>query len=386
LPPKALEASDALFELSNDERIFYQEEDGSLSNGIEIISQPCLLAYHQTQFPWAAVCEASKAFGGKSESAGSCGLHVHFSRDFYQDGKENLHTVKLLYLFEKFWTQLYTFSRRKTDNHYCKKYDTPALDLPPDEKISEVKGNHDRYFAVNLTNERTIEIRLYKGTLNPDRILAAIEMTDFLVRYAKRKTVRQLQHAGWKTLVNSIKAHGYENLYKELTRLDLLSSTTISEPPVVHRPAPRSRSFAFDTSWENPRREPAPAPYHVGQIIIHNQWGLGIVRVISTSSISSNENTGCEFDPNGAILHHGHNLDGLIATDSGWWCYPSDLRLATDTEAEPLIASESARILSEHHADFRNWGTSQNVHTNIDNRMWCRLLALYFAQPASEQH
>ena len=43
----------------------------------------------------------------------------------------------------------------------------------------------DRYYAVNLSNDDTIEFRLFRGTLNPDSFLATLELVNTIVCYSR---------------------------------------------------------------------------------------------------------------------------------------------------------------------------------------------------------
>jgi hypothetical protein len=43
-----------------------------------------------------------------------------------------------------------------------------------------------RYHAINITNSKTTEFRLGKGSLNPNRIAAVVEWCDLQCEYARR--------------------------------------------------------------------------------------------------------------------------------------------------------------------------------------------------------
>ena len=43
----------------------------------------------------------------------------------------------------------------------------------------------DRHVAINLTNENTIEFRIFRGTLNPKRFLATLQFVDALCHFVK---------------------------------------------------------------------------------------------------------------------------------------------------------------------------------------------------------
>ena len=42
-----------------------------------------------------------------------------------------------------------------------------------------------RYYAVNLSNDDTIEFRLFRGTLNPNSFFATLELVNAIVCYSR---------------------------------------------------------------------------------------------------------------------------------------------------------------------------------------------------------
>lgn len=202
------QAADDLVTLSEDGNLFHMEEDGSLECGIEIISQPCTLDYHRTKFPWEVISAMVQRHGGLSHQTTTCGLHIHFNKAFFGD-MLNINSLKLMYLFERFWDKFVIFSRRRGDGwmHYAAKYNDDFEHCETEDQVnyklleSRDKG---RYFAVNITHTKTIEIRIFKGTLRTGTILASLELVDFLARYVKDNSIQQLQQTTWDTLVASI--------------------------------------------------------------------------------------------------------------------------------------------------------------------------------------
>lgn len=208
------EAILALSALSEDEQLFYLSEDNSLSNGIEIISQPCTLGFHRDSFPWAKIVEIVTNHGGRSHDTETCGLHIHFSRDFFDHKHSDLYQVRLIYLFEKFWAELVKFSRRAGEQwlHYACRYGYPMFDKPAKLKVHELKHNFYRNQAVNITNRKTVEIRLFRGSLNVETILATIELVDFLVRLVRNTATKKLQVLAWTELVTLVDHEQYRYL------------------------------------------------------------------------------------------------------------------------------------------------------------------------------
>ena len=58
----------------------YIKTDGSLDEGLELVTHPMTLEYHLTEMPWAEVLRKARSMNYLSHAAGTCGLHVHISR------------------------------------------------------------------------------------------------------------------------------------------------------------------------------------------------------------------------------------------------------------------------------------------------------------------
>ena len=92
----------------------YIKHDGSLDDGLEIVTHPMTLAYHMNGMPWQAVIATARQLGYISHQSGTCGLHVHVNRsslgDTYQQQDDTI--ARILFLVEPFWNELLRFSRR----------------------------------------------------------------------------------------------------------------------------------------------------------------------------------------------------------------------------------------------------------------------------------
>jgi len=236
--PNQSEAAEALYKLSTDEELFYMKEDGSLRNGIEIVTHPCSLEYHQFRFPWQKIVDTVREHEGVSHNGEHCGLHVHFSRGYFGSPgsrEEELALLKFMFMFEKYWGNLVKFSRR-TENQlsrWAAKYRDPETNGDPAfnptntpdgiDKVKKAKSYAGHGCATNLNGNygATIEIRLFRGTLNLTSLLACIELTDFLARTAKTRSANSLYRMGWKQLVKSISQTKYPNLIEYLKRREL---------------------------------------------------------------------------------------------------------------------------------------------------------------------
>ena len=88
--------------------------DGSLDDGLELVTHPMTLTYHLNEMPWAEVLRKAQSMDYLSHAAGTCGLHVHISRLAFgcTYEQQDAAIARLLYFVEKFWAELLRFSRR----------------------------------------------------------------------------------------------------------------------------------------------------------------------------------------------------------------------------------------------------------------------------------
>lgn len=113
-------------ELQNNVSEIYCKHDGSLEDGVEIVSHPCTLAYHMDELNWEWIRKKCCEYGFTSHDAGTCGLHVHVNRDFFGNTQTeiDLNIAKAVLLVNRFWeSHMIPFSRRTEEqlNHWASK-------------------------------------------------------------------------------------------------------------------------------------------------------------------------------------------------------------------------------------------------------------------------
>lgn len=165
----------------------YCKKDCSLNkggdySGIEIASHPATLAWYEERKGQFDSCfDMLKEGGWLSHDAGTCGLHVHISLHALEEA--NPWAVNnMLYLVDRFWDKLVKFSRRTEYqlNRWARRY---SIARGTYEEIKNMaKRECDRYMAVNLQNEHTVEIRMFRGTLNTESFFATLQLIDTMVK------------------------------------------------------------------------------------------------------------------------------------------------------------------------------------------------------------
>lgn len=184
----------------------YIKTDGSLDDGLELVTHPMTLTYHLNEMPWAEILRKAQSMGYLSHAAGTCGLHVHISRLAFGCTYEQQEAAiaRLLYFVEKFWAELLRFSRRTQSqmNRWAARY---GIRLTLSEQMSHAKNScAGRYTAVNLTNSDTVEIRIFRGTLKLNTLKATLQMVNHLVEVAVAMSDTTVQELSWFDFLDTV--------------------------------------------------------------------------------------------------------------------------------------------------------------------------------------
>lgn len=185
---------------------FYLKHDGSLANGIEIVTHPATLKAHMRAMHWKEIVDTALESKFKSHNTDTCGLHVHVGRTGLGTDYTAQETTidKLIAIFWKLEDQLFTFSRRTNSNmNHWSPFNHKSVDNFTPKKAGEAKNRYERYRAINVTNTHTIEFRLFRGTLNMVTLRASIQLVDTLVRIARDYSIAYIiNKLTWKDIVN----------------------------------------------------------------------------------------------------------------------------------------------------------------------------------------
>lgn len=190
--------------LCNDYAIL--KHDGSLdAGGFEIVTAPRSLAEHIERFKaWKPHAKL------RSWDPGCCGMHVHISSQAFT--KVTLGKFVEFINAERNDGLLIEIAGRSPSNdknaeRYCQRDRVPHLGNP---KSALDNKSTDRYFMVNTTtlgeseaerlgvshadhkNIDTVELRIFRGTLNKARLLAQIEFAHAAVMFCRATSMREL--------------------------------------------------------------------------------------------------------------------------------------------------------------------------------------------------
>lgn len=209
------------------------KSDGSLSSqGVETVTNPMTLDYHQTQMDWTALLNMMKNAGYEADE--KCGLHIHVN-------KTALTTEQWVWVEEfvlKHKGKIQKLAGRE-GNSYCaydgaatnksmyfvdKKsgrdyYYTGKNNIKKTKALIKNKVSHDRYKALNFNNKNTVEMRIFRATVQPWKVLAHIELYHALIMTARKN----LDVLNWSALMITVKANKdrYANLIKRIDEKEI---------------------------------------------------------------------------------------------------------------------------------------------------------------------
>lgn len=334
---KGTDREDCAAELLGTSADIYCKRDGSLRNGIEIVTHPCTLEYHRKDLGWDKIAKIALDYNFRSQEAQTCGLHVHVGR--WQMGKNNKErketAAKIVLLVDRHWDSLVKFSRRKSEalGHWAARPNINFEDVNYGdyavEQAALLTREDGRYQAVNLENGNTVEFRLFNGTLRVPTIFATLELVSNMVKFARDKSVEEVMNSEWTDIIkgNIIDEAENSELMEYLEMRGLLEGET-----------PTYRD------WKAKTYEP-PEMFEIGdKVIIDNANGASvqaltehigetatIVRVYEDSfdRIVRNHNYLVDFGHEGVGLHTN---GGEMPTATCYNVYHSNLRRVEEEE------------------------------------------------------
>lgn len=167
----------------------YCKQDSSV-DGFEAVTHPATLAAHTELIPFDTLRTLRKEYDA---SAYKNGIHVHVARSGFTDDLHVFRWLKLIYRNEGAISRI---ARRKNSN--WARFDNGMRSLHKQIKKNSTPYRSDRYSAVNVLNSTTFEVRIFRGSLLRQEILAALQLVHATVEYSRRLTTKDiLQNNGW---------------------------------------------------------------------------------------------------------------------------------------------------------------------------------------------
>ena len=156
------------------------ENDASLDHGFEMFTAYTGLDVHQEQLSFFKDDLYKPLKGAKSHDTSTCGLHVHICKSdmttlqgakmiLFINDQANERLIKAIARRDSSYGSI---KNKKDDKSWIKE------SLECRGKKSQLRRlNRDRYEALNFQNDKTVEFRLFKGSLKYETIMACLEFT-----------------------------------------------------------------------------------------------------------------------------------------------------------------------------------------------------------------
>jgi hypothetical protein len=181
---------------------FVLARDGSLNaSGVELITSPYTLDYHQNKFGWDSLLGAVAGLGRSGKGTEACGMHVHINR-----AAISALTLGKMLVFVNHGdnsTLINKIAQRVT--HYANRV---AKRVIQGKELAS-----QRYDSLHIA-EQTVECRLFRGNLRPERVLKNIEFCHALVSYCSVAAIKNCH--GHEDFIQWLGAN--RGMYKNLVR------------------------------------------------------------------------------------------------------------------------------------------------------------------------
>jgi hypothetical protein len=186
-------------QLLEDKQLAYLKSDGSLECGFEIVTHPMSHHYFmkENDLMWEVISKLKQDYNMISWGTKTCGLHIHISRNGFSGGSHQHRFLQLVYGNKDFYEVL----AGRSSSHWAKFDD--VVDQETGKKSFKNKFDRhgsDRYSAVNTNNRNTLEMRIFRGSLNPRFIKSAIDLAHASVEYTRVMSVQQVRDNALSTL------------------------------------------------------------------------------------------------------------------------------------------------------------------------------------------
>jgi hypothetical protein len=205
----------------------YLKSDGSLECGFEIVSHPLSHSYFMKDASrlWDTINKLKSDYGMMAWGTKTCGLHVHISRAGFNGGSHQHRFLQLVYNNKDFYEVL----AGRSSSHWAKFDDI----FDPETGTKSFKSKFDRhgsdrYSAVNTNNRNTLEMRIFRGSLNPRFIKSAIDLAHASVEFTRVMSVKEVRDDGLSCLKFRQYIESKSDLYPSLNERIQIHSNVLT--------------------------------------------------------------------------------------------------------------------------------------------------------------
>jgi len=177
----------------------YLKNDGSLNCGYEIVTHPMTYDFftnEATEF-WESLDHIRDVYNMKSWATKTCGLHIHISRTGFTNPPHLHRFLNLVYSNPDFYQAMAgrsASSWAKFDDVMSYNTETRVVGRSYKNKVADPsRTSTDRYSAVNTNNYATIEMRIFKGSINKTNVRGALGLAHASVEYTRTMSIQEVK-------------------------------------------------------------------------------------------------------------------------------------------------------------------------------------------------
>lgn len=215
----------------------YYMLDGSVKNGLEMISQPSTYNFYlKNKDIFKSIFD--NIINEGYVASNKCGLHFHINKDYFDNNyQSDLFYSKiqnLLTLCDKFWPNFVSFSNRKKMNldKWAHKFNTAPKDVVKGIVNKNKQGIYSNYFskytAINFNHSDTIEFRIFSSTLNIEDFYSLLEFIKNIAETVKNKDNEYIKDCNFESLIYGKSLINYYKKHYSVRGLNKYKSFDIS--------------------------------------------------------------------------------------------------------------------------------------------------------------
>jgi hypothetical protein len=206
-------------------KVAYIKSDSSVTHGFEIVTHPMSFTYAMEEFPWE-VLDRLDDLG--SYDTDNSGIHVHVSRAGFSGPR---HEYSWMIFAHRNNAQFSRLARRVSDQwaSFSDQQRTDAKAI-----ATKKKRDHTRYRAINQTNTDTIEVRIFRSSLDVQSVKAALGLVHASIEYTRSVKARDAINDkawSWSAFAKWLRGREeYAPLLAEMVRLNCTEDSLAGAP------------------------------------------------------------------------------------------------------------------------------------------------------------
>lgn len=150
--------------------------------GLELVSHPFTYDWLiNNRYHFVQACEVLKQ--NKVRINKNCGMHVHLTRSMFTP--DHLYAFQKLIYDNKEFTEKISRRPKRSLSYWASLQESEEKLIEKSEKTITINDGRKKYTAVNTCHRNSIEIRIFRSTIQPEEIFTSVEYCIAAYEYTK---------------------------------------------------------------------------------------------------------------------------------------------------------------------------------------------------------